>query len=152
MNEEETLIAYAIPDNILESKRILGFRKRNWIEGLICAAIFAAIIILIPFVFRVKIIFLIGICIPVILVNLIGIKDQSIFEALGNYIQAKKYKGNYHFRYCTKISSQNKNLVFNTNDDIEDINASNIDKILKRGKGSLTNVKGEIEKKLNIKF
>ena len=59
METNEKLIEYAIPDNILDSKRIFGFRRRNWIEGLICAGMVGFIICLIPFVPRVKIIFLV---------------------------------------------------------------------------------------------
>ncbi|WP_026658252.1 hypothetical protein [Butyrivibrio sp. AC2005] len=97
MNEER-LYEYDIPDNVLESKRIFGFRPRNWIEGLICAVIVGFIVVHIPFVFRVKLIFLVCLCCPMLLLNLIGIKDQSVFEAVMNFRQAKANKGEYHLR------------------------------------------------------
>lgn len=96
--EEEKLYEYHIPDNILESKRIFGYRVRNWIEGLICAGIVGFIILQIPFVLRVKIIFVICICVPLLLLNLIGIRDQSIFEVIINFKKANSNKGEYHLR------------------------------------------------------
>ena len=97
MNDER-LYEWSIPDNVLESKRILGFRPRNWIEGLICAGIIGFIVVNIPFVLRVKLIFLVCLCAPVLLFNLIGIKDQSVFEAIMNFKQARDNKGEYHLR------------------------------------------------------
>ncbi len=97
MNEEK-LYEWAIPDNVLESKRIFGFRVRNWIEGIICAGIIGFIVISIPFVIRVKLIFIVCLCGPVLLLNLIGIKDQSILEAIINFYQAGANRGEYHLR------------------------------------------------------
>jgi len=97
-DEDEALYEFSIPDNILDSKRIAGFRKRNWIEGIISVIIVGYIINLVPFVTRVKIIFLVCLCLSVLLLNLIGIKDQSIFEAIFNIRHAMKLKGNYHLR------------------------------------------------------
>ena len=97
MNEER-LYEYTIPDNVLDSKRILGFRPRNWVEGLICAGIVGFIVVNIPFVLRVKLIFLVCLCGPILLLNLIGIKDQSVFEAIMNLRQANANKGDYHLR------------------------------------------------------
>ena len=97
MNEER-LYEYTIPDNVLDSKRILGFRPRNWVEGLICAGIVGFIVVNIPFVLRVKLIFLVCLCGPILLLNLIGIKDQSVFEAIMNLRQANANKGEYHLR------------------------------------------------------
>lgn len=98
MQNEEKLVEYAIPDNILESKRIFGFRRRNWIEGLVCAGIVGFIVIQIPFVLRVKIIFLICLCGPILLLNLIGIRDQSIFEVISNIKISRANRGEYHLR------------------------------------------------------
>ena len=98
METDEKLVEYAIPDNILDSKRIFGFRRRNWIEGLICAGVIGFIICLIPFVIRVKIIFLVCLCGPVLLLNLVGIRDQSIFEVVQNIYQSKENRGEYHLR------------------------------------------------------
>jgi hypothetical protein len=95
---EERLYEYTIPDNVLDSKRILGFRPRNWVEGLICAGIVGFIVVNIPFVLRVKLIFLVCLCGPILLLNLIGIKDQSVFEAIMNLRQANANKGEYHLR------------------------------------------------------
>ncbi|MCR4902199.1 MAG: hypothetical protein K6A23_05015 [Butyrivibrio sp.] len=97
MNEEK-LYEYAIPDNVLESKRIMGFRMRNWVEGFICAGIVAFIVMNIPFVIRVKLIFLVCLCGPVLLLNLVGIRDQSLFEVVMNIKRARDNKGEYHLR------------------------------------------------------
>lgn len=96
--DEANLTAYVIPDNILDSKRIFGFRRKNWIEGLFCAGIIGFIIWMIPFVLRVKLIFIVCICGPILFLNLVGIKDQSLFEAATNFRQALKNSGNYHLR------------------------------------------------------
>ena len=96
--EQERLYEFTIPENIMESKRVFGYRTRNWIEGLICVGIAGFIILQIPFVLRVKIIFLICICAPILLINLIGIRDQSIFEMISNFHVAKGNKGEYHLR------------------------------------------------------
>lgn len=98
--EKEEVYEYQIPDNIMESKRIFGFRRRNWIEGIVCAAIVGLIILQIPFVLRVKIIFLICVCVPILGLNLMGIKDQSLFEAIINLKQSKTNSGEYHLRRC----------------------------------------------------
>lgn len=97
MNEEEELIAYEIPDNIIDSKRILTFRKRNWIEGIICVVIIGFIVWSIPFVLRVKIIFTVCIGGAVLWLSLHGIKDQSLTEGIMNFKRAKKQCGNYSF-------------------------------------------------------
>ena len=96
--DEEKLYEYVIPDNILESKRIAGFRLRNWIEGILCVGIIGFIIVQIPFVLRVKCIFLVCVCGPILLLNLVGIRDQSIFEAIMNIHTARANKGEYHLR------------------------------------------------------
>ena len=101
MAKEEDLYAYAIPENVLESKRILSFRRRNWIEGLICAGIVGFIIFEIPFVVRVKLIFLVILCGSVLMLNLIGIRDQSIIEAISNIRTARQNSGEYHLRRPT---------------------------------------------------
>lgn len=97
-NNKTSLYEYIIPDNILSSKRILGFRRRNWIEGLIMAFAVGALIYFIPFVTRVKIIFIVCICLPILIINLIGIRDQSFTEAILNIKQAKINAGHYHLR------------------------------------------------------
>ena len=96
-NNKTSLYEYIIPDNILSSKRILGFRRRNWIEGLIMAFAVGALIYFIPFVTRVKIIFIVCICLPILIINLIGIRDQSFTEAILNIKQAKR-NGPIHWR------------------------------------------------------
>ncbi len=98
MVNDEKLYEYQVPDNILESRRVFGFRIRNWIEGLICAGIVGFIIMQIPFVARVKLIFLICICGPILMLNLIGIRDQSMFEAIINIHISRGNAGEYHLR------------------------------------------------------
>ncbi|ADL36373.1 hypothetical protein bpr_IV008 (plasmid) [Butyrivibrio proteoclasticus B316] len=97
MNEDK-LYEFQIPDNVLDSKRVFGFRPRNWIEGIICAGIVGFIIAAIPFVLRVKLIFMVCLCGPILLLNLVGIKDQSVFEAIMIFRQALANKGEYHLR------------------------------------------------------
>lgn len=77
---EEKDLEIIIPENILDSKRILGFRRKNVIEGIILAAIFAIIILQIPFVTRIKVIFIIILCSSVLGLSCVGIKDKSVSE------------------------------------------------------------------------
>jgi hypothetical protein len=62
MAEESSLKTYYIPENVLKSRLLMGFPKRNWIEGLLEAVVAALLVNMIPFVIKVKIIVLIVLC------------------------------------------------------------------------------------------
>ena len=114
--DDEELIEYRIPDNILESKRIWGFRKRNWIEGIICACIVGYIIYKISFVIRVKIILIVILFASILLINLVGIKDQSLIEGIMNFIKACKLSKKYHMRKPNEERSEKSGMAqSNTN-------------------------------------
>lgn len=109
--EEEQLRQSRMPDNVIESKRYFGFRRRNWIEGIICVFIAGFIIASIPFVTRVKIIFMICICGPLLLLNLIGLKDQSISEIFLNLKNSISLKGRYHLRHPAREERYKSHVV-----------------------------------------
>ncbi len=116
MNQDEQNLHEPIahyPDNALESKRILGIKMRNLIEAGVMTVIAGFIITQIPFVTRVKIIFLIIICLSVAFVNFIGIKNQSLTEALINWIMYRKNKTIYHYKDLT-IERQEKKVAKHT--------------------------------------
>ncbi len=98
MDDYNNLYEFRIPDNILQAKRYFGFPRRNIIEAGISALIFGGIIYLIPFVTRVKIIFLVTICGSSIILNLIGVRDQSLSELFINFVNSQKNRGKYHLR------------------------------------------------------
>ena len=118
------------PDNVLNSKRILGFRKRNIVEGIIFALIVGFIIYLIPFVPRVKIIFWAILCGAAFFGGLLGIANQTVTEYIYNFIKLKKNGRKYHFRQIQdngKVKSSN-----NTPNTV--LNESIADKALRIGK------------------
>ena len=89
---------YWVPDNVIQDGMFLNIRLRKWIEGAVSALTVAVIISSIPFVLRVKIIFLISFCTAAVIVNLIGIKSLSIGETIENFIRLKKNGKKYHLR------------------------------------------------------
>lgn len=107
-DKESKVIETYIPDNILDSKRIMGFRKQNVIEGLVLAAIVALIILQIPFVKRIKIIFIIILCLVTFVLSCIGIKDKRISEIVINFIQYIKLPKVYHLRSIKNARKKKK--------------------------------------------
>ena len=109
-DNEEDPIFYPIPQNVLgSSKRFLNFPQRNWIEGIISSAIVAWIICQVPFVNRVKIIVVACVCVAVLIINLIGIKNMSLSEVIVNFYQFKKEQRNYHLRSIRNAKKQKFN-------------------------------------------
>ncbi len=106
--QEQDDISITVPDNVLESKRILGFRRKNLFEGLILTAITIAIIISIPFVKRIKVIFVIIVGGAVLALSAVGIKDMSFSElciAIYNNIRLQKIM---HMRTIDKAGKPEK--------------------------------------------
>lgn len=109
-NEDQPLISYTIPDNILQSKRYFGFRRRNIIEAVISILIVGFVIYIIPFVTRVKIIFLVILCASVGILNLVGIKDLSLSELFLNLIISQHNRGIYHLRSIKYESRKQRDI------------------------------------------
>ena len=113
-------ISVKIPENVLESKRILGFRRKNLFEGLILMGITISIIIAIPFVTRIKIIFIIIVGGAVFILSAVGIKDMSFSElviAIYNNIRLQKVM---HMRSIDKAGKPQKYKI--------DVNAKHTNK------------------------
>jgi hypothetical protein len=104
-----------IPKNIVSNKRILGFRLRNIIEGIVLFVFTALIISLIPFVPRIKIIFTVVVGFTVFLLSCLGIKDKSPSELIIDtikYISSPKSWSLRSINYGTEVKS---NTSLNTN-------------------------------------
>ncbi len=116
--EKKHISEFIIPVNITQSKRILSFRIRNIIEGIIFAAIAGFIIYQVPFVPKVKIIVSIGVCGVIAFLNFIGIKGMSVTECFLNFVMYKSTKFKYHLRsirYAKKqqpFTSDGKQAVY----------------------------------------
>lgn len=111
-NIEVSTVFY--PENALESKRILGIKMRNLIEAAIGVVFVGYIIYLIPFVTRVKIIFMVIICGSVALFNIIGIKNQSLSEAFINWVTFRSKRAVYHYKDL-RIQRKEKKVAKVTN-------------------------------------
>jgi len=104
--------AYYIPSNIFSAQRFLGFKRRNWIEGGISTVIVCGIIFYIPFVLRVKIIFMVVLGGATLLLNLVGYKNQSISEIIINFIHYMLLPGSIHLKDIRYV----KNKTFEIKD------------------------------------
>ena len=98
-NENEVKeFEFVIPANFSQQNRILGFRKRNLAEAAVAMLLVVGIVMLIPFVFKVKLIvaivltFVTGICFA------IGVKNRSVTQWLIDYIHYKASGRKYHLR------------------------------------------------------
>lgn len=96
MQDETILEDYLIPENVLRSRNLLGFPKRNWVEGLLEALLVGWLINFIPFVLKVKIIVLLVVCISILVGNLIGIKNRSVIQIISAFLKHKKTRARYH--------------------------------------------------------
>lgn len=87
-----------IPENVFKGKRIMGFKPRNVIEGVVFAVIAAVIIAIPPFVPKVQWILIGCVGLYLIIMCAIGIDDQAPTELLKNYLMYKKYMNQYSYR------------------------------------------------------
>lgn len=94
-----------IPDNILQGKRIAKLIKpRNLAEGIIWGLIIAYIFCIVPFapLFRWIMIMVIGT--TALILNCIGIKNQSYSEAAINYFKMKNCIKQINYRRINYVS------------------------------------------------
>ena len=94
----ETLQPRYIPKNVLQGKRIMGFKYRNIVEGAIDALIVFLLLLQIQFVLKVKLIVFICIGLVVFFGNCFVIKDQAISEFLLNFLRYRNFLRTYHYR------------------------------------------------------
>ena len=87
-----------IPENVLQSKRYFGFRRRNIIEAIVITGLTVYGLIQIPFVTRIKVIICVAVGIAVFLACCAGIKGFSPTELLSLMIKDSKAGKEYHLR------------------------------------------------------
>lgn len=139
-------IIYFIPENILQSRRIMSFRRRNLIEGAISAVALGLIIYQVPFVPRVKAIITVCMCLAVFVVNLLGIKNMSISEVVSDFIYYKKHKALYHLRSINNAKKISRNSK--TGRVATAVNESGAEKIVRIAKEKYNSYKeGDFDKK-----
>ncbi len=96
MESTNDLEVYTIPANVLRSRNLFGFPKRNWIEGGVEALLAGYLLNLIPFVAKVKVISILVICLSILTVNLMGIKNRSITQIVIAFFKHRRIKAVYH--------------------------------------------------------
>ncbi len=104
-----------IPENVLQGKRILGFRLPNLIEGLVWALIAFIIIAQVPFVPKVRWIITGCVGLFLILVNGLGIKGQRFSQAFINWLQYRPYMIKIHYRRLNYAPDEHKQLFETSN-------------------------------------
>lgn len=102
-----------IPENVLQGKRILGFKRRNFFEGIIMALIVSFLVRQIPFVEKVSWIVMICLGLFIFLVNAIGIHGQPILQVLFRFFRYRKYTRQYSYRRLENGSRESKPLIVN---------------------------------------
>ena len=100
-NNNTQLVSFFIPDNIVQSNRVLGFPKRNLIEACIVCAIVIGAVCQVPFVPKVKIIVcsVLGAVLFFVFVN--GVKHRSVTEWIMDATTFSSSPAKYHFRPIT---------------------------------------------------
>ena len=109
VREEEEIRGDWIPNNVLQGKRILGFRPRSFIEAAIWCFLIWKGVSLIPFVTRVQWIITICLCIGAIFVNLVGVKDMTLSEVCLNFVHCKRTARVYHLRSIDYAKKEKRN-------------------------------------------
>lgn len=87
-----------ITPNVYQKKKIGKIYIRNLIEGIITSCIAAKFITMIPFVFRVKMIFIVCISGYLLYVNIKGYKGLSLLENISSKIKDKRNATKWHYR------------------------------------------------------
>ena len=135
-SEEEVQIRI-IPDNIIKSHRIVGFNRRNVIDGAVTAVIVAMLINLVPFVFKVQVIATLCLAGSLFIVCLIGIKGMSISECIVNIVISKSTKHKYHMKNIRFIDKRRSTRA---SADPKVINESIAEKAVRRSKELIQDV------------
>ena len=109
MQEEEQVRGNWVPNNVLQGKRLFGFRIRNVVEAGIWVALIYKLVSLVPFVTRVRWIVIVCLCLVAILVNLMGVKDMTISEVAINFVHCKMTGKIYHLRSVDHAKKEKRN-------------------------------------------
>ena len=86
---------YVIPDNFIEGGKVFNgmFKIRNLIEAVIVGLIVSIPLFAIPYPsMQVQITVMIGVILPVFLLAIVGVNDDSLVEFVGNLIKWKQNK------------------------------------------------------------
>lgn len=102
-----------IPENVLQGKRILGFKPRNFAEGIVSALITALLIRQISFVNKVSLIIIICVGLAVFFLNAWGIKGQSITQVISHFIKYRKCIKQYSYRRLDNGTRKIKPIIVN---------------------------------------
>lgn len=98
MAREEKSDIFIIPENVVKKGRILGFRRRSWIEAGVAAVTLGLLIGLIPFVIKVRIIVTAVVSGAVFVFFLVGIRRRTISEWFLAWLKYKTSPG--HMSLC----------------------------------------------------
>ena len=104
-----------IPQNIIQGRRLLGFRIRNLAEGVLAALLFAWIVAQIPFVPKVR--WIITICVGLFLIVVmgIGIKGLAPSQVFIKFLTYRKYIKTYSYRRPNHANKKQTELISNEN-------------------------------------
>ena len=91
-----------IPKNVVQQDKILGFRKRNLLEGVIETALWTWLMFQIPFILSVRWIMIIVIGAAILFLNFKGIKGNPISSTIFNFFKYRKIIKQYEFRRISK--------------------------------------------------
>lgn len=107
-NLENDPLAEYIPPNRGKNKRIMGIRKRNWIEGAVEVVLIDGMILLIPFVPKLKLVLVIIVTFFILLLNAVGYRDKAWLELLVQWIKYKLGKKCYRLRSPADDDGKNR--------------------------------------------
>lgn len=100
------------PDNILQGKRIANLiRPRNLAEGVVWCFALAYIFHQIPFASLFRWILIIVLGATALILNCIGIKNQSFSESVINYIRIRKHIKKISYRRMNNVKKENEPLI-----------------------------------------
>lgn len=119
-----------IPKNVFQGKRVLGFHKRNLIEGIIAALIFYLVVHALPFVALVRRVLALCIGIFLIIINGMGIKGQPFSLAFIHYLKYRKMLKTYSYRTLDKAPNETEE-IFDYDDNGQQIVKTNKSRIEK---------------------
>lgn len=101
-----------IPDNILQGKRIANLiRPRNMTEGIVCCLLLIYVMFQIPFAPTFRTIVIIVLSVAILILNCIGIKNQSFSEALINFVRIRRYLKEINYRRVNNVSKENEPVI-----------------------------------------
>lgn len=119
-----------IPKNVIQGKRVLGFHKRNLIEGIVAVLLFYLFLHALPLVPLVRRVLTICIGTFLFIINGIGIKGQAFTVAFAHYLKYKKMLKTYSYRTLDKAPDRLEE-IFDYDDNGQQIVKSNKSKIEK---------------------